>query len=199
MKSKYLFLIAVIVLLAIAGCSKKGNMGTDINDFKEVNIVEGDTMAKQAQGQTADQPKLGRTVAMETTKGIIKFALYEEDAPITTKNFADLVSSGFYNGLTFHRVEPGFVVQGGDPKGDGTGGSSKTIQLEISPKLRHSKGVVAMARSQDPNSASSQFYFTLDAANFLDDNYAVFGIVTEGMDVVEKLAVGDKMTKVTVG
>lgn len=135
---------------------------------------------------------------IETNKGIIKAELYTDKAPITTKNFIDLANSGFYNGLTFHRVETGFVVQGGDPKGDGTGGSGKTISLEINPDLKHVKGALAMARSQNPNSASSQFYITLDETPFLDGSYAVFGKVVSGMDVVEKIKVGDKMDKVYI-
>ncbi len=99
-----------------------------------------------------------RTAILETQKGTIKFELKEQEAPITTKNFIDLTQKGFYTSLTFHRYEPGFVIQGGDPRGDGTGGSEKTIPLEIAPSLTHRKGAVGMARSQDPNSASSQFY-----------------------------------------
>jgi cyclophilin family peptidyl-prolyl cis-trans isomerase len=141
----------------------------------------------------------GRTVTIDTEKGVIKFALYEEDAPVTTANFVKLTESGFYNGLTFHRVEPGFVVQGGCPRGNGTGQSEKTIPLEISPDLRHdAAGVVAMARRQDPDSASCQFYITLGPQPFLNDQYAVFGRVTEGMDVVRDIRPGDKMNKVTV-
>ncbi len=140
-----------------------------------------------------------RIVTIETSKGIIKFELYEKEAPITTKNFIDLAQSGFYNGLTFHRVEPGFVIQGGDPKGDGTGGSGKTIPLEIAPSLTHKIGAVGMARSQDRNSASSQFYIVIGEAAFLDKDYAVFGQVIEGQDVAEKIEVGDKMIKVTIG
>ena len=112
---------------------------------------------------------------------------------MTTKNFIDLVNSGFYNGLTFHRYEPGFVIQGGDPKGDGTGGSEKTIPLEINENLKHVQGALAMARSNDPNSASSQFYITLNEAHFLDGNYAVFGKVISGMVVVDNLRTGDKI------
>ena len=97
------------------------------------------------------------------------------------------------------RVEPGFVIQGGDPKGDGTGGSEKTIPLEINASLTHKKGAVGMARSQDPNSASSQFYICLGDAKFLDNNYAVFGQVIEGQDIAEKITKGDKMIKVTIG
>ena len=132
-------------------------------------------------------------VVFQTTKGNIKAELYVKEAPITTKNFIGLVDSGFYNGLTFHRYEPGFVIQGGDPKGDGTGGSSKTIPLEINENLTHIQGALAMARSNDPNSASSQFYITLDEAHFLDGNYAVFGKVISGMVVVDSLRVGDKI------
>ena len=140
-----------------------------------------------------------RIATIETSKGTIKFELYEKETPITTKNFIELAQSGFYNGLKFHRVEPGFVIQGGDPKGDGTGGSGKTIPLEINTSLTHKKGAVGMARSQDPNSASSQFYFTLGEEKFLDGKYAVFGQVIEGQEVVEKIAVGDKIIKVTIG
>jgi cyclophilin family peptidyl-prolyl cis-trans isomerase len=139
-----------------------------------------------------------RTAILETQKGTIKFELFEKEAPITTKNFIDLTQKSFYNSLTFHRVEPGFVIQGGDPKGDGTGGSGKTIPLEIAPSLTHKKGAVGMARSHDPNSASSQFYICLEDAKFLDKNYAVFGQVTEGMDVVQKLRKGDRIIKAAI-
>ncbi len=135
---------------------------------------------------------------IETGKGTIKAELYVSKAPITTANFISLANSGFYNGLKFHRVEPGFVVQGGDPKGDGTGGSGKQIPLEINPELKHVKGALAMARTNDPNSATSQFYITLADIPFLNGNYAVFGKVVRGMDVVEKLKVGDVMKKVSI-
>jgi|SRR3972149_3648411 len=139
-----------------------------------------------------------RTAILETVKGTIKFELYETEAPITTKNFIDLTNKGFYNGLTFHRVEPGFVIQGGDPKGNGTGGSGKNIPLEIAPTLTHKKGAVGMARSQEPNSASSQFYICLEDAKFLDKNYAVFGQVTEGQDVAQKIKKGDRINKAMI-
>ncbi|MHB9035169.1 MAG: peptidylprolyl isomerase [Armatimonadota bacterium] len=146
-----------------------------------------------------DKPETGRWVVIETNKGTIKFALYEKDAPITTKNFIELASKNFYDGLTFHRVVPNFVVQGGDPKGNGSGGSEKTIKLEVSPKLKHdAAGVVAMARRGDPDSASCQFYITLAAVDYLDMNYAVFGRVVEGLDVVKKLAMGDVMKTVRI-
>ncbi|MBS1811589.1 MAG: peptidylprolyl isomerase [Acidobacteria bacterium] len=140
-----------------------------------------------------------RTAVIETNKGTIKFQLNEDLAPITTANFIGLAESNFYDGLTFHRVEPGFVIQGGCPRGNGTGGSDKKIPLEVSPNLKHGEaGAVAMARSSDPNSASSQFYITLAPTPFLDMNYAVFGRVTEGLDVVKQIRVGDTMTSVQI-
>lgn len=140
-----------------------------------------------------------RIAVLDTTKGIIKFELYEDKAPITAQNFIGLAESGFYNGLAFHRYAKGFVIQGGDPLGNGMGGSSKTIPLEVTPELKHdAAGVVAMARSSDPDSASSQFYITLAAAAFLDMNYAVFGRVTEGLDNALELREGDRMTAVSI-
>jgi cyclophilin family peptidyl-prolyl cis-trans isomerase len=140
-----------------------------------------------------------RTAVLNTTKGVIKFELREDLAPVTAQNFIDLAGRGFYNGLTFHRYVPGFVIQGGDPDGTGMGGSEKTIPLEVAPQLKHdSAGVVAMARSQDPNSASSQFYITLRDTPHLNGGYAVFGKVTEGLEHVLQLREGDRMTAVTI-
>jgi len=139
-----------------------------------------------------------RTAVIETTKGTIKFRLFEKDAPITASNFIMLASKKFYDGLTFHRIEPGFVIQGGDPLGTGAGGAKDTIELEINPKLKHTLGAVAMARSSEKNSASSQFYITLAPQPFLDGKYAVFGQVTSGQDVVSKIRKGDKMAKVYI-
>lgn len=145
----------------------------------------------------SDKPETGREVVIEMNKGTITIALYEKDAPITTANFVGLVEREFYDGLKFHRVVPGFVAQGGDPKGDGTGGSGTKIKLEVTPKLKHdAAGVVAMARSQDPDSASCQFYITLARIPHLDTSYAVFGRVTEGLEVVEKIKQGDVMKTV---
>jgi peptidyl-prolyl cis-trans isomerase B (cyclophilin B) len=140
-----------------------------------------------------------RTAIIETSKGQIKIILNEDLAPITTANFIELAERKFYDGLKFHRVEKGFVIQGGCPYGSGTGGSGKTIPLEVSPDLKHGDaGAVAMARSTDPNSASSQFYITLAPTDFLDGNYAVFGRVVEGMDIVRQIQVGDVMNRVYV-
>ena len=133
------------------------------------------------------ESQANRIAVVETSMGTIKIELYEDKAPITTENFIGLAESGFYDGLIFHRVVQGFVIQTGDPKGDGTGGSSKTIKLEINKDLTHVDGAVGMARSSNPNSASSQFYIC-DGAQQLDGSYTVFGQVIEGMDVVRAIA-----------
>ena len=147
-----------------------------------------------------------RTAAIDTNKGTIRFELDEAGAPITAGNFIELAERGFYNGLKFHRYVPGFVIQGGDPKGNGTGGSGKTIKLETTSQWKHdTAGVVAMARSNNPDSASCQFYITLAPATFLDREnsqdgygYAVFGKVTEGLEVVQSLREGDQMKTISI-
>ena len=135
-------------------------------------------------------------VEITTNKGIITAEIYVDKAPLTAGNFLGLVRSGFYDGLTYHRYVPGFVIQGGDPKGDGTGGSDRTIKLEIAPGLKHVAGVLSMARSADPDSASSQYFIVLEDAPHLDGQYAIFGAVVDGMDVVMQLREGDVMEKV---
>jgi peptidyl-prolyl cis-trans isomerase B (cyclophilin B) len=140
-------------------------------------------------------------VVIQTAKGSMDVELYGKEAPETVNNFVKLIKKGFYNGLTFHRVETGAgfeLIQGGCPKGDGTGGPGWNIKREISPRLRHWEGAIAMARSADPDSAGSQFYICNCEIGQLDDEYAVFGKVTKGLEVSKKIAVGDKMLKVTV-
>ncbi len=147
-----------------------------------------------------------RKVKIVTNKGDLTVELYEDKAPLTAGNFLDLVSRGFYDGLSFHRYEAGFVIQGGDPKGNGSGGfidpqtgRERRIKLEVSPDLKHGEaGALAMARTQVPDSASSQFYITLGPAAFLDGQYAVFGRVVDGLDTVKSLRVGDKMHTASV-
>jgi len=153
-----------------------------------------------ALAQTTPQggKKVKQTAVITMEKGgeiVIEF--FPEDAPKTVENFVTLAKKGFYDGLAFHRVEPGFVVQGGDPKGDGTGGPGYKIKAEFN-KQPHVRGAVAMARSNDPDSAGSQFYITLAPANFLDGKYTVFGKVISGMDVVDKIKKGDKMKSVKI-
>lgn len=140
-----------------------------------------------------------RTATFETSKGTIVVQLAESEAPITTANFIDLAQKGFYNGLKFHRYVANFVVQGGDPDGNGTGGSGKHIKLEVTPSLKHdTAGTMAMARSAAPDSASSQFYFTLGSTPHLDMNYAVFGKTISGVENVLKLREGDTIDSVTI-
>lgn len=132
------------------------------------------------------------TIEMENGKKI-KIELYPETAPITCENFEKLVKDGFYNGLTFHRIIPGFMIQGGCPIGNGTGGSGKNIKGEFSSNgvkndLKHTRGVISMARSMMPDSASSQFFIMHEDAPHLDGQYAAFGKVVEGMDVVDEIA-----------
>ncbi len=129
--------------------------------------------------------------------GDIKIELDRDNAPISANNFASLVSSGFYNGLTFHRVIKGFMIQGGDPSGNGTGGPGYSIKGEfrangVKNTLSHKRGVLSMARSQMFNSAGSQFFICDANDEFLDGQYAAFGKVIEGMDVVDKIAAVDK-------
>ncbi|MDB5096184.1 MAG: putative peptidyl-prolyl cis-trans isomerase [Cyanobacteria bacterium RYN_339] len=170
----------------------------------------------KAAGMTVEP---GKHIRFLTTKGTFEVVLFPKVAPKTVENFIALTKKGLYNGTTFHRVIPGFVAQGGDPKSKtlpagnqeiGTGGSGKDIADEFSPKIKHLTGSLAMAHSQAANSASSQFYVCYKPLPMLDGKYSVFGQVSKGMDVVEKLAPTerdgapvqngkpDKMIKVTV-
>ena len=153
------------------------------------------------------------TIEMENG-GVIKAELYPDIAPNTVNNFISLIKKGFYDGVIFHRVIPGFMIQGGDPLGKGTGGPGYCIKGEFSGNgfdnpLKHSAGVLSMARTMAPNSAGSQFFIMHEDAPHLDDQYAAFGKVLEGMDVVDAIAntrrdfndkprVEQKMKKVTV-
>jgi len=127
----------------------------------------------------------------------IRLEFFPQDAPKTVENFVTLAKKGFYNGLTFHRVVPGFVVQGGCPKGNGTGGPGYTIPAEFN-RNKHLRGSLAMARSQHPDSAGSQFYITYGAQPHLDNNYTVFGKVTSGMEHVDAVRQGDRMKSITI-
>lgn len=145
----------------------------------------------------------GHYATLETDRGNVVIELYPNVAPKTVANFEKLSKDGFYNNLTFHRVEPGFVVQGGDPSGNGTGGPGYELPAEISPTEKHLRGTVAMARKSDQvnpdrKSSGSQFYICLAPAPFLDGQYTIFGGVVEGMDVVDKIKVGDHIKKVVL-
>lgn len=125
--------------------------------------------------------------------GVIELELYPDVAPITVANFKELVESSFYNGLTFHRIIKGFMIQGGDPLGNGMGGSDKNIKGEfmmngVNNPLKHTRGVISMARAQHPDSASSQFFIMHEDAPHLDGAYAAFGKVVKGMEIVDEIA-----------
>lgn len=162
--------------------------------------------------QTTQTPATGAPArdpiaVIQTTKGVITIRLFRELAPNTVANFLDLARKGFYNGLVWHRVVPGFCIQTGCPKGDGSGSyvdpatnQVRYVNMESSPKLRHNAaGVVAMARfGNNPNSASSQFYITLGKHEHLDNRYAIFGGVVGGLDAVQRIAVGDRVMAITI-
>ncbi len=138
-----------------------------------------------------DNPKV--RITMDGDLGVIELELLPEAAPITVENFTKLVGEGFYDGLTFHRIISGFMIQGGDPLGNGTGGSANRIKGEfrqngVDNPIKHERGVISMARSMMPNSASSQFFIMHADAPHLDGAYAAFGRVTSGMDTVDKIA-----------
>src|SRR5258708_1002971 len=146
---------------------------------------------------------------IETTLGLIKVELYEKEAPDTVRNFVTVAEKGYYDGVIFHRVIPGFMIQGGDPTGTGRGGPGYTILDEFHPKLRHSKGGMLSMANAGPDTGGSQFFITLGATPHLDDRHAIFGQVIDGQDVVKKIGdtprdSGDrpkmpvKMVKVTI-
>jgi peptidyl-prolyl cis-trans isomerase B (cyclophilin B) len=139
----------------------------------------------------------GVRARISTEKGDIVFTFYPADAPQHSAAFIKLARAGYYDGLTFHRVEPGFVIQGGCPDGNGTGGPGYQLDAEFNEN-KHIQGTVAMARSSNPNSAGSQFYICLDDAPFLNRQYTVFGHVVEGQSVVDAIRKGDVMTTVTI-
>ena len=140
---------------------------------------------------------------IQTARGAIVVELYSKEAPLSVTNFINLAKGGFYNGLTFHRVEPGFVIQGGDPSGNGTGGPGYTIPAEITSLHKHGEGALAAARLPDQvnpkrEGSGSQFYITLAPTPFLDNQYTVFGKVKSGMDVVKQIKRGDLITSIAV-
>lgn len=177
---KMLFL--AVFLLSCQGQKTKSN-GRETNQ-----------LLSAGQALEVDNKGLSKaSITLKTVHGRIIFKLYPEQAPITVARIVELTNEGFYDGLTFHRVIPGFVVQGGDPDGDGTGGTGKKLQAEFSD-LQHVKGTVAMARAAgDENSADSQFYIALNTLPHLDGSYTVFGQVIEGLDTLEKIQKGDKI------
>jgi len=173
------------------------------------NLPEPESVPPAEEEATEAAPTGGQemtTVKIETDKGEMIAELWDEEMPITAGSFILLAEDGFFDGLNFHRVEPGFVIQGGDPNGDGSGGPGFTIPLEVNKSEKHDLGVLSMARATPPDSAGSQFFVCLggpDRVGHLDPapgnpGYAAFGRVTQGMEVAQSIRPGDKITKVTI-
>ena len=190
MKKILVMILAALMVLALCACGSKsaGSAGdTQANS---------ETAAPASEEAAQDDETFQKVRHAEITVkdyGTIKLELDEGTAPITVANFVKLAKDGFYDGLTFHRIMDGFMIQGGDPRGNGTGGSDEKIKGEfkqngVDNPISHVKGVISMARSNQPDSASSQFFITVADATFLDGAYAAFGRVTEGMEVAEKIA-----------
>lgn len=191
--------VAVLTVLSLGCVSQSGEAGPQ---GKTTSPKEGAKMSsfQEPSKSTVDATKSYEAI-IETDKGNIKVKLFAKEAPMSVTNFIQLANGGFYEGLTFHRVEPGFVIQGGDPAGNGTGGPGYTVPAEIGQP--HLKGALAWARTGDEvnpqrRSSGSQFYITLEPTPFLDGGYTVFGQTTEGMDVVAQIRRGDKIKKVTI-
>jgi peptidylprolyl isomerase/peptidyl-prolyl cis-trans isomerase B (cyclophilin B) len=189
--TKKLFIAGILILMLLISC--KSNKGVKKMAEKEQNkeklsleevektVIKGDEVVK---------------ITMESGEEIY-FIFYPEKAPLTCKNFIYLTEKGFYNGLKFHRVIADFVVQGGDPEGTGAGGPGYSIKAEFND-LYHEIGTVAMARSQEPNSAGSQFYICLSKLTNLDNKYTIFGQVVKGTEIFQGIQQGDVMKKVEI-
>lgn len=189
-KKRFLFIIGMIFFIIIlASC---------ISPAKPSDEEEQET--SYAEEQNVESPQFEQdsplvTITMENGDEI-EVELYPDIAPNTVDNFITLAEDGFYDGLTFHRIVPGFMIQGGDPNGNGTGGPGYSIKGEFDSNgfdndLKHDRGVISMARSQDPDSAGSQFFIMTEESPHLDGDYAAFGQVIEGMDVVDDIASTD--------
>ncbi len=181
--------LAAVMVLALAGCGSQGQDGSQSQG-------SGDASAKE---QTIDPAGLHHVEITVKDYGTISVELNGDAAPVTVENFLKLASEGFYDGLTFHRIMSGFMIQGGDPEGNGTGGSGETIKGEFSLNgvkndLSHTRGAISMARSNLMDSASSQFFIVHEDSTFLDGQYACFGYVTEGMEVVDAICEATPVT-----
>lgn len=196
----WIALAAVVVILLILACSKlikKEEQTQTISNH--VNDVQNEE--KEEEDLEVETEYLTGTYAISIEVkdyGTIEATLDAAIAPITVTNFVNLAKQGFYDGLTFHRIIEGFMIQGGDPEGTGMGGSGKNIKGEfakngVKNNLSHKRGVISMARSAMPNSASSQFFIVHQDSTYLDGSYAAFGMVTSGMDVVDRICEATKV------
>jgi peptidyl-prolyl cis-trans isomerase B (cyclophilin B) len=189
MKKVLYFLVALSMVITISGYSNQFNKGKFIMQATEpkepLDFIKGKTYK----------------AVITTSKGEVVCQLFPDKAPLSVTNFIQLAKKGFYNGLVFHRVVPNFVVQGGDPEGNGTGGPGYTVPAEIS--MKHEKGALCWARLPDQvnpekRSSGSQFYITLEKIPYLDGEYTVFGQTLKGMDVVQKIEQDDKIDSIVI-
>ncbi len=190
MRTLYSYLFAAALVFFATSCT---------NDTKQkqaptTNSTSTSVMAKDLKMGSGSLSNAKAII--KTVHGNIVFKFYPKHAPSTTTRIIQLIQQGFYDGLNFHRVVPNFVIQGGDPQGNGTGGSGQNLKAEFND-LQHIEGTVAMARAQNPDSADSQFYIALNTLKNLDGKYTIFGQVVEGLDVVKKIQKGDKMLSVS--
>ncbi|MFR7874027.1 MAG: peptidylprolyl isomerase [Christensenellales bacterium] len=191
-------LVVILIILAISVyfITKKGTNSNEKQNVQENAQAE----QKEENKEEKSMYSTGKHHAQIVIKnyGTISLELDADMAPITVENFANLVNKGFYDGLTFHRIIAGFMIQGGDPEGNGLGGSDKEIKGEFSANgvkntISHTRGVISMARAQSYNSASSQFFIMHKDAPYLDGSYAAFGHVTEGIEIVDKICEDTKV------
>ena len=203
MKRFLSILTAVLLLFAVIGCTNAaanstsakpaGSTGTEFTADDGTKTTEPPQTEEPKEPE--EDPTMKNPVATITMKdgGVMKLELYPDVAPNTVKNFISLANKGFYDGLTFHRIYAGFMIQGGDPDGNGTGGPGYSIKGEfamngVKNDLSHKRGVISMARAMDPDSAGSQFFIMHDDGDFLDGQYAAFGMLTEGFDTLDAVA-----------
>lgn len=191
-------LVVILIILAISVyfITKKGENSNEKQNVQK----DAQTEQKEENKEEKSMYSSGKHHAQIVIKnyGTISLELDADMAPITVENFANLVNDGFYDGLTFHRIISGFMIQGGDPEGNGLGGSNKEIKGEFSANgvkntISHTRGVISMARAQSYNSASSQFFIMHEDAPYLDGSYAAFGHVTEGIEIVDKICEDTKV------
>ena len=194
MKKKFSFLLVLAVLvMGLSACGgSKSDTTSETKATKAPKATETAEATKKPESKTTDTKGKHHAKIKVKDYGTIEVELDGDTAPITVANFIKLVNEKFYDGLTFHRIMSGFMIQGGDPLGNGTGGSDETIKGEFSSNgvennISHKRGVISMARSSDPDSASSQFFIMHQDSTYLDGEYAAFGKVTKGMKVVDKI------------
>ena len=194
MKKKFSFLLVLAVLvMGLSACGgSKSDTTSETKATKAPKATETAEATKKPESKTTDTKGKHHAKIKVKDYGTIEVELDGDTAPITVANFIKLVNEKFYDGLTFHRIMSGFMILGGDPLGNGTGGSDETIKGEFSSNgvennISHKRGVISMARSSDPDSASSQFFIMHQDSTYLDGEYAAFGKVTKGMKVVDKI------------